>query len=326
MKGTMFFLFMIINFPLMAGDADIDVINGNPAEVGEFPNMVFLEIDLENGFVSNCGGTLIQDEWVLTAAHCIYNEFGKIYSNIDVIINELYIPPSNSNNIYSSAAVIPHPEYDPTLDIPNKFRDDIALIYVPNLYKLINSYLPSFNFVESIPFSDLELQIAGWGITESGMASSNLQKGSVGMLNFLQCLPFWSGLLDNLPNVVCIEVINEQTACLGDSGGPLYTSLEGKQIQVGITSFGDGSCSKGIVPELPAVYTNVSSYIDFINGVIVDNGGQPVEVIDEDIRRSAPPSSDSTSADDSGGGAFDWFVILITLVFLFKYRFFKVKK
>lgn len=57
----------------VAFDLQPRIINGNPAHIGQFPYFALLEIELNENVFKRCGATLISDEWLLTAAHCVDN-------------------------------------------------------------------------------------------------------------------------------------------------------------------------------------------------------------------------------------------------------------
>lgn len=47
------------------------IIGGKYARSGDFPYMVLIEFDISDTIVRHCGGSIISDQWILTAGHCI---------------------------------------------------------------------------------------------------------------------------------------------------------------------------------------------------------------------------------------------------------------
>lgn len=273
------------NFSLY--DTGGKIINGISAGDGEYPNIVSLSIEKNDGLFM-CGGSLIQNEWVLTAAHCID---GNVTS-IKVTYNELVIPPLLTDNVYFATNMYLHQGYNPS-DLSN----DIGLIYVPNLFQATKSYLATPELTEQLAFNNQDVTVAGWGETETGSSSTILLKGVLRLLTFAECQALFGPIPDSH---ICAQIVNNQLSCFGDSGGPLYVNMGSKQIQLGLVSYGDEECV------LSDIYTNTSKFTTSINDTIIENGGEPVDVIDV-----------AGSGDSSKSGSFGLIELIIILSIFF---------
>lgn len=150
----------------------------------------------------------------------------------------------------------------------NNFRNDIGFIYFPSANETIlnNSYLDlivlPFNNDVNANTVGLNSTVSGFGMTADwGEASLLLRYVNLSIISNQVCAQtFGTSLI--VSSSICTSGANGRSSCQGDSGGPLTAEIApGRRVIVGIVSFGaaDG-CTLGY----PAVYTRVTSYLDFI--------------------------------------------------------------
>ncbi|XP_067612941.1 trypsin-1 [Eurosta solidaginis] len=210
---------------------------------------------LLKGDLVYCGGTLINDRYVLTAAHCIYGQSAK---SLSVRLLQLNRSTNNMGITRRVKSLLMHSKYN-----VHTLVNDIALV---GMYKPIELFdpmrpvcLPSrwnqnFDFKEGV--------VAGWGLTsEDGMASSVLREVAVPIITNTQCraTSYKSMITDTM---LCAGLVEKggKDACQGDSGGPLAVRERVFQL-AGVVSFGYG-CAK---PNAPGIYTRVSRYLEWIS-------------------------------------------------------------
>lgn len=239
-----------------------DILGGREAEPGAWPWQVALVNSLqENAFNGQfCGGTLIDDEWVLTAAHCVE---GAEASLIDVLVGAHRL--SDSGTRIASTQIIPHPDYDPTA-----LYNDLALIQLstPVTYTSISLFEAISGTTE---LDYMRATVIGWGAKNVTYYSLEypdaLREVSLPLVNREQCQRYtYYPITDNM---VCAgyETLTKG-ACYGDSGGPLMVQrADASWAQIGIVSWGPSGCmSEGQYD----VYTRVSSYRDWITTCMAD--------------------------------------------------------
>ncbi|GFT83460.1 proclotting enzyme [Nephila pilipes] len=203
-----------------------------------------------------CGGVIINDWYILTAAHCV---LGVRVKDLKVRLGEY-----NFNEKHSHQQDIPVAEIKRhALFITLTFQHDIALLK-------LRRQVEYTKFIGSIclpnpgrgSFSDINATVVGWGtVSFGGKASAVLRQVTI---------PVWDN--DDCDKVYSFERINEsflcagspengEDACQGDSGGPLMAlNNEGRWEVIGIVSWGR-RCGD---PTYPGVYTRVTSYLDWI--------------------------------------------------------------
>ncbi|KAF5284116.1 hypothetical protein FQR65_LT00116 [Abscondita terminalis] len=218
------------------------IVGGSAAADGQYPYQVSLRSNQNSHF---CGGSVINSNWVLTAAHCVY---GKSGSSMMVVTGTNYLHGGGS--FYRVTQVIWHESYDPSNNV-----NDIALLRVYGSIAY-NSKVQPILLSDNTPSPGTALVLSGWGLTSypSQQLPSYLQHIQLTAISLNQCYGALSGMPVSGGNL-CTFKAPGQGACQGDSGGP----LTGNGKQVGVVSWGI-PCAKGV----PDVFTNVAVYRNWI--------------------------------------------------------------
>ncbi|KAJ7335411.1 hypothetical protein JRQ81_013352 [Phrynocephalus forsythii] len=227
-----------------SGDDDDKIVGGYTCQRNSVP----YQASLNSGY-HFCGGSLINDRWVVSAAHCyksrIQVRLGEY--NIDVL--------EGGEQFINSDRVIRHPKYNSWL-----LDNDIMLIRLESPVELSAEIAP-------IPLSSgcapagTSCLISGWGNTLSNGVNypDLLQCLNAPILSEQECKEAYPGQITD--NMICIGYLEGgQDSCQGDSGGPVVCDGE---LQ-GIVSWGIGCALAGY----PGVYTKACNYIDWIHETI----------------------------------------------------------
>lgn len=241
------------------------IVGGFFAGRSEFPHMAALGFGRRFNIQWKCGGSLISDRFVLTAAHCLQSRgFGKVkFVRIgEESVGRFYNPFSD----YGVARRIGHPEYNPPL-----VYNDIGLIELEQVIKFSRNVQPACLYVkDSVP----ERMIAtGWGSTHYLSINSNtLKKVTLDLFDNKECRSLWRPSVRKMPRgfledlQLCVGRRNgSEDTCEGDSGGPLQIKGQSDQYHViGITSIGK-HCG---LDNFPAIYTKITTYIPWIETIV----------------------------------------------------------
>ncbi|CAO1363856.1 unnamed protein product [Diamesa serratosioi] len=222
------------------------VVNGTDAQIDEFPFIVSFK--LING-IHNCGGSILNSMWVVTAAHCLTRP-----AENQTIQFDNTVVSSNGTNVIQVEKCIQHSAYDPQ----NTLINDIGLI---KLMEPISSQFSEFRV--RLPLSGAYYKtgtpsvLAGWGYNATGgIAQKTLQKVNLQIFSASDCNAIHSNKIHNTN--ICGGVLEGgKGQCSGDSGGPML--VDG--VLVGIVSWSIKPCT---IAPYPGVYTAVSHYIGWI--------------------------------------------------------------
>lgn len=233
------------------------IVGGQTAGVSEYPWMA--RLSYFNRFY--CGGTLINDRYVLTAAHCVK---GFMWFMIKVTFGE----HDRCNDKERPETRFVLRAFSQKFSFSN-FDNDIALLR-------LNDRVPITSFIRPIclprAFERNDLFIGtkgiatGWGtLKEDGKPSCLLQEVEVPVLDNEHCVAQTNYTQKMITkNMMCAGYpgVGERDSCQGDSGGPLVRMRpDDKRFeQIGIVSWGNG-CAR---PNYPGVYTRVTKYLDWI--------------------------------------------------------------
>ncbi|XP_065341821.1 phenoloxidase-activating factor 3-like [Cloeon dipterum] len=259
---------------------------GEIVKAGELPWLAMLRFADNGALRFSCGGTLISDRYVLTAAHCakprkksmtlVSARLGEL--NLSSNCDEVAAPDDLINIIYGPLRpkcaaepldvdveeVIVHPEYK--YDFVEGFPNDVALIRLKEKVK-------SSMFVRPICLRGLQslgaeqeqqgtVKVAGWGMTEmeQGPKSNELRQVPVKRVPRHICRDEHRVMVRD----TCQKCAGSRngSACMGDSGGPLLLQTQLNMTSlVGVVSFGAVDCGTS---DVPSVFSDLSCYLDWI--------------------------------------------------------------
>lgn len=266
----------LLPVPGVCGSCDMDRIYGGvETKINEYPWMALIEYQKPNNKKSfSCGGSLINNRYVITAAHCIHSSsIPKGWKPISVRLGEWDtsterdcdgIECSDPHIDVPIIKIVGHERYNPK--VKNQLND-IALLR-------LSKHIDYTDFIKPIclprntnlHFEGIKLYVAGWGKTERRTTSNKKLKASVTGVSINSCKEVYSKLGIHLSRKqLCAGGEIGVDSCRGDSGGPLIaldsTSSSSYATFVGVISFGPTPCGQ---PGWPAVYTKVSEYMDWI--------------------------------------------------------------
>uniref|UniRef100_A0A0K8TZL4 Transmembrane protease serine 3 n=1 Tax=Bactrocera latifrons TaxID=174628 RepID=A0A0K8TZL4_BACLA len=226
------------------------IVGGTVVQTNKYPWTAQI---LMRGFLY-CGGTLINNLYVLTAAHCVT---GQKVMTTTVRLLQTNRSPKNMGIMRSAVSFAIHKKYN-----TDTLIHDIALIELNKPVPLKDPIRPAclprsrthnFDFKEAI--------VAGWGLTtQDGSVSSVLREVTVPIITNAQCrATSYKSMIK--ATMLCAGHVGEggKDACQGDSGGPLIVR-DGIFRLAGVVSFGYG-CAR---PNAPGIYTRVSHYLEWI--------------------------------------------------------------
>jgi len=228
------------------------IVGGEEVAPHSYPWMAALFVD-EKWF---CGGTLISDEWVLTAGHCAH---GAKKMKVMLGAHNVRQASEEGRIELETTKFFTHPDYS-SITIHN----DLALVHLPQKVEFGPAIRPVCLPAHSEAgesFAHLQAVATGWGKPSDDASSISPVLRGVDVdtiTNFMCALEF---PFQMTKNVICISGANGKSTCNGDSGGPLYLVTDGVHKQIGITSFGSASgCEKG----WHAAFTRPTSYLQWI--------------------------------------------------------------
>lgn len=251
MKRLLLVLSVSLTFLVSVTDGVSAVTYGDPVESPqvEFPEVVPIWV----GGKSLCTGTLIQQQVVLTAAHCIYGEPGPFQISVGA-------KTLNSGSLIDVDATWYHPRYDASFS-----QNDIALLHLKssaNVSRL--GVLP----LAKLKTLGKKFLIVGWGRDQNGLVTGKLNRLTLNDQTIAARRDF-KGYYNPKTMVGAGRYFTDEVlyggGCTGDSGGPLYQGAAGaSKTIIGLTSFG----ARGCVDYKPTIFTRVDFYVpEILKGI-----------------------------------------------------------
>jgi len=243
-------------YSLAGQDKPPKIVGGEDAKMGQLPWQVSLNSAsvADKELASFCGGSILNNRYILTAAHC-------------VVSNNQVLNPSDLNISYGNVdlskmisvdveSIIPHQSYNAvTMD------NDIALLKLKTDVVMSNNTKPVTLPKSKKEISDgTALTVSGYGrLSQGGATTTRLQFVDVPYILRSDCNSpaVYDGEI--LGSMICAGILaGGKDSCQGDSGGPIVT--KDTNTLVGIVSWGIG-CAQ---PNSPGVYTNVAAFEKWI--------------------------------------------------------------
>ena len=259
-KGIILFAILLTIFPIFAEEGvtqEPRIVNGTETSETkwkeEFDGVVLLFLETSQG-VAICTATLIDQEVLLTARHCVAENEGEgpVLPGRKLSIHKGTHPSYYESPIAKGKRVIVHKD------------DDIALLLLDRKISDLKIYP-----IRDYPIEEVgdEGIVVGYGITSSSANDSGIQRwGETTLLSF------------NIPGYVnnVIELGRPTGLCSGDSGGPFFTEQDGKPVISGVASFVvGGSCSA----TGDSYSMHVLKYRDWIQDTMMELTGHDLGVI-----------------------------------------------
>lgn len=202
------------------------IVGGQDAYRGQFPYYALLNMTVMDGNAV-CGGVLISNEWILTAAHCLY----------DTLDGEIHLGSLRAANLSEEGRVLIEFDMDDRRIYPRYYPsivwNDIGLIKMPKPVEFSEVIQP-IKLACAANKNLLDVIVVGNGLmnAEHETIAPILQWTHLKTLSYGQCLREFPFLLFR-KSVVCARGEHKESACFGDSGGPLFAN----DTLIGLASF-----------------------------------------------------------------------------------------
>ncbi|XP_061575948.1 coagulation factor VII isoform X2 [Cololabis saira] len=244
---------------------DLRIVGGNLVKRGGSPWQVLIHRSDGFGF---CGGTLVADRWVVSAAHCFEDK-------ADYITTGDYDKqrPDAAEQLIKIQQIFLHPHFHSFT-----FDSDVALLFLaqPVLRgaTAVPACLPDPHLSKYLLRDKNVGVVSGWGATQYlGKSSRFLRKVSLPVVNNQACEATTEQVITD--NMFCAGYLETSIdACSGDSGGPFVVNYRGTWFLTGVVSWGERCAARGKY----GVYTRLGNFLSWIR--------ETMETTEQDVTRS----------------------------------------
>lgn len=230
------------------------ILNGYTSGTGQHPYHAFLYIVGNDGVPRICSGTLLNRNFVLTAAHCL-EEATEVAIHLGM--TEVMNFGEEGRSVISAypRSFQAHPEYS-----PNRMEHDIALIKFSTPVEFNNRIQPAKLPKTCESYEDLNVIAIGNGETAKEPISNAIRYAEMMTTSTADCTDLFG--LKHSQGIICVDGSGKQSICRRDDGGALLRHHDKTLIGVASFSHPDG-CDLGY----PQVFTKILAYGDWISKV-----------------------------------------------------------
>lgn len=283
-------------FPFFTGIRSISgkITGGTNAVISDFPWQVYY---IAGGY--QCGGSIINGNWIVTAAHCTRTKTGTPILASDMFVKVGANNPDNDldGKIYSVSQVIVNEGYNSSTEL-----NDIALLRLKDTINYLNA--TPINLISAADVNagaivpGVMSWVTGWGLTNVNpeVFPTLLQKVQLPIVSTAVAATVWNTRSFTIPSTDLMAgyLNGNKDACSGDSGGPLVVPVSGEYKLAGIVSWGSPNCNTY------GAYTRVS---DFEKWILKNTRLAPVG---DSIVCHGVQSSQYSMAAIPGAGSYTW--------------------
>nr|QIC51178.1 trypsin precursor [Adelphocoris suturalis] len=228
------------------------IVGGRDAQVNEYPLIAGIIYRGMPSFIF-CGGTIITERHVLTAAHCRPDNNEAL--SVVLAEHKASSKTESKTTIIDVTRMISHEQYD----LKKNTENDIALLVLASQIPFGKTIGPACFPKANLNIVGQKVRVIGWGALASGGRQPDiLQKVDLDVQPTSACSRVYKGITEGQ---LCTYTLRKD-ACQGDSGGPVIWRDPGtsRYTIVGVVSYGYG-CAE---PGAPGVNTKVSAYRDWV--------------------------------------------------------------
>jgi len=250
----------------VCGDAAVSassyIVGGKETTPHSLPWTVGLQKRHGSQYYNFCGGSILSEHYVLTAAHCV-KPGDEIYIVAGAHSKKNW--ENEGGKRYKVEKIINHSQYN----IPNRQAEhDISLLKIAGGIKLTTHAMPVCLPPATQKWTPgTDFVVSGWGgLNEGAGGPDKLHQVTVPFVDSDKCAKMYAKIAFDRPasywdTAVCAgREEGGKDSCQGDSGGPMVAKLDGKWTQAGVVSWGYGCARAGY----PGVYTDVAYHMDWI--------------------------------------------------------------
>lgn len=315
---------LVSSLSLSAGAIEISpyIVNGTDTTTSEYPSYVRLYNYLEDNSVYNygfCGGSIIDEYHILTAAHCVDKsdpDIGEVGLLFTAIIPNL----DNEDNAESAqkyyvSKFYVHQDYD-----SDQLINDIAVLKLETPLSVTSSSYIQFASDQNAYRDASESFVAvGHGNTSTGVDSTSvLQKTTLQYVANASCNYYYGGAPSTqlcMAGAISGTTGLENATCQGDSGGPLYWASGLTTYQVGLTSYGPSVCGTSSTSvNATSVFTEVVDFEGWIANVqagLITADYTTSQSLRDYYLANGNLTTLTTGSSSSGGGLPIWSLLVL---------------
>lgn len=246
---------------------DNRILNGKRAQDNQFP----YQVSLQRKGRHTCGGSIISEVKVLTAAHCVVDKDGRLLPKeiFLILAGTNYLNNGDPVNRFYVKQISKHPKYNPAT-----VQNDYAIVFIKSKFNFKSKNILTVPLAIKEPVPGTVCYLSGWGNVDKGQNTkipNELQFATITIDESRVCETMFYGVF-MVGQMLCAGERNDANAGVGDSGGPIVCN----SYLAGVVSFGGRIYNS----HLPDVYSSVSYVFDWINSTDPTNGSKKHKVVD----------------------------------------------